>query len=186
MEQMLKGSGFLMLVSFVDEVLGQGAKGDILAQLSEEARLFYGSSMEVGAWHPLRLFDEMERAILNGYFKGQVSYARKIGRYTMERAARDMYRLAFISFKKPRDALDNINRLWELYNRPGRVVMATGKKPCTAKGTLEDTFEISDLHMEHLAGWAEAMMEHCGAQGVSVEWAREKGKPVFKFTWEEE
>ncbi len=182
---MLKGVSFQMLLDFVDEVLKPGSLEVLLQSVSPEVRELYKAGITKSQWYPLRFFNDMEAAIINEFFDGDIIYARYIARYTMSRARSDIYRLAFLSFKKPLDAVHNINKIWTLYNKPGQAVPGfSDEKAKKATVKLVDVLHIPEMYKEHLAGWAETMLRTCGAEEAYVSWEDKGSEVIFTLEWE--
>ncbi|MEO0181294.1 MAG: hypothetical protein ABIM74_01460 [candidate division WOR-3 bacterium] len=184
MRQMLKGTSFRLLMDFVREVIGEGALDELLETLSPEAKKTFTGEIEPGAWYPLDHFDELEKAIVDRFFGGDITYARKIARFTMERAYADIYRLAFILMKTPKDAIRAIEQLWSLYNTPGIIKIEIGEG--WARGRLSEIYSINDIHKEHLCGWGERLLEKVGAKNPHLSWEQDGDDVIFHFSWEED
>jgi hypothetical protein len=184
MRQLLKGVSFHMLRDFVREVLGEGVFGELLDELSPEARETFSGEISKASWYPLDHYSELEGAIVKRFFRGDITYARKIASFTMERAYENIYRLAFITIKNPKDAIATITQIWSLYNIPGRVEveeLGEGRARCRLSGTSN----IPDIHKEHLCGWVEKLLEKVGAKDPHVTWKQDGADVVFGCRWEE-
>lgn len=183
MRQLLKGASFHMLMDFVREVLGDDVFEELVEGLSPEAQETFTREISNAAWYPLEHYSEMEEAIVKRFFKGDITYARKIGAFTMEKAYEDLYRLAFMVIGTPEEAILTISRLWDLYNSPGKVEVKLEKGHATVR--LTEVYHIPDIHKEHLCGWGEKLMEKVGARNPRLDW-EQKGEDVFfYFRWEE-
>jgi len=183
MRQLLKGASFLMLMDFVREVLGEGVFEELVEGLSPEARETFTGEISKASWYPLDHYSELEGAIVKRFFRGDITYARKIAAFTMERAYEDIYRLAFIPIRNPKDAIGAIAQLWSLYNTPGRAETEIGEG--WAKGRLTEICPIPDIHKEHLCGWAEKLLEKAGAKDPRVTWEQDGDDLIFHFRWQE-
>lgn len=183
MRQFLKGVSFHLLMDFVREVLGEGVLEELIEGLSHEAKETFSSQINPGEWYPLDHFDELEKAILDRFFRGELKYARRVASFTMERAYQDIYRLAFVEIKKPEDALRAIEQLWTLYNKPGQIKIEIGKG--RAVGRLYGVYPISEIHNEHLCGWGERLLEKVGAINPHLSWEQDGDDVIFNFSWEE-
>ncbi len=184
-EQMLKGVGFEMLIGFVEDILEPGALDALLEQVSPQARKFYKAGIVKNQWYPLRFFDELELAIIKKYFNGDISHARHIGRYIMTKVRIDVHRVAFLDMQTPVDALRSLDRLWNLYNKPGRIVVEFEQvDPETGVGKsvvrITDIIFISDVHLEHVAGWAEALVLNLSSKDVRIAWKRQGKDVIFE------
>ncbi|MGB9589341.1 MAG: hypothetical protein ACP5QG_02505 [candidate division WOR-3 bacterium] len=183
MKQFLKGASFHLLMDFVREVLGESVLGELLEGLSPEAKNTFTSKIIPGEWYPLDHFTELEKAIVDRFFNKELRYARKIAAFTMDRAYEDIYRLAFITIKRPRDALMLIEQFWNLYNKPGHIKIDIGEG--RAKGRLYGIYAIDDIHKEHLCGWGERLLERAGAKNPHLSWEQDGEDIIFYFNWEE-
>jgi len=183
MRQLLKGVSFHMLMDFVQEALGDGVLEELVKGLSPEARETFTHEISNSAWYPLDHYSELEEAIVKRFFKGDITYARKIAAFTMEKAYGDVYRLAFMAIKTPEDAILTLSRLWDLYNTPGKVEVRIEKSH--AEGKLTEVHHIPDIYKEHLCGWGEKLLEKVGARNPRLTWEQQGEDVLFHIRWEE-
>lgn len=183
MKQLLKGVSFNVLMDFIREVLGDGVIEELLRDLSPEAQETFRGEIVNAAWYPLEHYSEMEEAIVKRFFRGDITYARKIAAFSMEKAYGDIYRLAFMVVKTPEEALSTLYKFWELYHSPGRAEMKAEK--CHVEARLTDVCFIPDIHKEHLCGWGEKLLEKLGAKNPRLTWKQDGDDIVFDIRWEE-
>ncbi len=183
MKQLLKGVSFHVLMDFVREVLGEGVLDELVKGLSPEARETFTHEIANASWYPLEHYSELEEAIVKRFFNGDITYARKIAAFTMEKAYSDVYRLAFIEIKTPEEALTALYKFWELYHSPGKVEMKMDK--CYVEARLTDVHFIPDIHKEHLCGWGEKLLEKAGAKNPRLTWKQDGEDVIFHIRWEE-
>ncbi len=171
------------MMDFVREVLGEGVLDELVKGLSPEARETFTHEIANASWYPLEHYSELEEAIVKRFFNGDITYARKIAAFTMEKAYADVYRLAFMKIKTPEEAILTLSKLWDLYNTPGNVEVRIEKGH--AGGKLTGVHHIPDIHKEHLCGWGEKLLEKAGAKNPRLTWEQDGEDVIFHIRWEE-
>ncbi len=177
----LKGIAFILIKEFVEKALGPGALERVLERVSPETREIFQKPKK-HKFYPWKAYVEFEQAVVDEYFDGDARAARKIGHYTASLALKREYRLVFVRFKRPEDAVLRLQKLWSLYLRPGKLeVKEIRKGYWQAKLT---GFPVNEMYAEHLAGWFEEVLEHFGAKRVRVSWEKLDGDVLFHVMWE--
>ena len=178
----LKGIAFILLKEFAEKAFGPQGLERVLEKVSPETREVFLNPKK-HKFYPWRAYVEFERALVDEFFGGDISGARKVGRFTAKLALKRDYRLVFARFKTPRDAVLRLTKLWGLYLRPGELQTQEVSKNYWTVRLLG--FPITDMYAEHLSGWFETVLAHFGAKRARVSWEKEGENYVFHVMWEE-
>jgi len=180
----LKGISFILIKDFVEKALGPKALEKVLEKVSPETREVFQKPKKY-VFYPWRAYVEFERALVDEAFSADPRAARKIGAMVAQRALKREYRLVFSRFRRPTDAVQKIQLLWNLYLRPGRIEAEKVKDTYWTVRLWDVDEPIPDVYAEHLAGWFEEVLKHFGAKKVRISWERKGEREIlFHAMWE--
>ncbi len=181
MKQELKGIAFLLIREFVEQAFGPQGLERVFQRVSPETRKIFESTKK-HRFYPWGAYVEFEQAVVDEFFGGDPKAARKIGGFVAQLAMKREYRLVFTRFRSPKDAVMKVQKLWNLYLRPGYLeVKEMNSNYWTI--TLKD-FPINELYAEHLSGWLEKVLNSFKTKRARVSWERSGPDWVFHVMWE--
>jgi len=183
-EPCLSGASILHARQSLEEVAGKEALDRALGTLSEADRAAYESVAPAG-WLPVRIADEVQRAVAREAGVGVDGFAEFVRRFshrTVERMVGTVYRLLLQLTSD--QAL--IERTPELHRKAYNVGKLSARRdaPGHAVIALEEWPAVSDEQLIGIAAGIEAVLQAAGRKEIAVRWKRTPDGVHYAATWQ--
>ncbi len=161
----VKGTAFLSLRAFLDEVGGAPLRAKLTARLPRERAELLESALAVG-WHPLDAYVAAIDALGDALAKPPEDAARAYGRFAAGFDLSTIHRL-FLRFANPAYVLEKAGEYWGRYYDTGtwRVERVS---PTRAQADLAGFGAVDPVFCEFLTEYVRRMFELVGARDVRV------------------
>ena len=158
-----------------------GSIADLVAALPEADRAAFDRPIVVSGWYAYPAFVSLVRAADRLHGRGDLTYARELGRQAAGRDLSATFRIisAITSLKF---LLERGQLFWSKYCDQGRMVV-DAHEPNTFRGRIVDFPEIDEAHCALIEGWLEGIGTALGAEGMKTRQAAcvRRGDPVCEF-----
>ncbi len=183
----VSGVSILGLVKFIKKNLKDKSIEDFLRSLdSEDDRHVFGKRIVPTEWYPYQTYIDLLTLLDNKFGKGDLSFARELGRMSAENDLRGIYR-AFLRIGPTKFIMKRFSHMWNGYFDTGNLVVEPmGENKDHVR--LSAFPEIKKIHCKTVEGWIERFRELGGAKGVRVREIQctTEGAPlcIFEVTYE--
>jgi hypothetical protein len=184
----IKGNLVRARSRYVREVWGETALSALAEGLPPPARRYLIEPPLASSWVEAGPMYLVDRAIVEGPMKGDVSRMRAFGQDIARYDLPTVYRVFLKMVSAPAFLMRRANLIYSLYYKNGtmRSLAKEGRAEVELSGAAVPLYMCS----QGISGWLEASIETCGATPRPVEHARcrHRGDPTCKWvvTWSEE
>jgi len=180
----IKGLAFAHLEEFIVSQHGEAGMQRVLARLSPETGKIL-RSWNASQWYPMQNVVDIDLAVVNALYGGDVKQAYFIGRFDLDRSVRQVYRLLF-RFLEPTFLLKRSAKLWSnYYDRGALTIEQTQERLVLIR--LSDFDPVQGCLCQVFMGAFAGALEACRARGVTIthpECVLEGARTcLFKASW---
>jgi len=137
----------------------------VLALLPEEAAASFARPIVSSEWYPYPAFAALVRAIDRVQGKGDLLYARDLGRAAAARDLGGTFRI-ISAVASPRFLIERGHVFWSKYCDTGRLELDASQERLF-RGRLEDFPDVDAAHCLLIEGWLEGLGQALGAVGMT-------------------
>lgn len=179
-EYRVRGSSIRSKFSFVRERFGSAAELQLKEDFASNERLF---PILDSSWYPFELYDQINRAIADRFFGGQLSGLVEVGSYSAEKVLTSVYK-AFTQGKDFSGFLLRAALLHERFYSQSHMDVILGEDGHSAEILLRDapTYSEADLHIA--AGFYAGAAKLLGLENIRHEHTLMKDGAHFQLRWD--
>lgn len=160
----VKGTKITSKMEFVRDVCGEDGVRQVLDALDADDRKQVRRALEIG-WYSQELYDRLIRAIVDGPASGDERILDRMGAYSAERQAEQVYSVYFRS-RDPQALLDGMTPMHRMLNDPGEMTVER-------RGDGHLTLVVEEPRGNPVScrvarSFYQRAVELCGVEGVSV------------------
>jgi hypothetical protein len=182
-EPCLSGQTIINSRQSLEEIAGADVVERALAGLPEEEREQY-LSVEPESWVPVRIADEVQRAVAReaGIPVGELAgFVRAFSHRSVERMVSTVWKV-LLRFTSDKALVERTPELFSNTYNVGRL-SASADGPGKATVTLEGWPDISDEQMIGTAAGIEAVLQTAGRKNVEIRWQRTPSGALYAAKW---
>jgi len=175
----IKGFAIRGLLKSVKE--SGGSIPAVLAVLPDAERATFDRSIVASEWYPYAAFVGLVRAIDGILGKGDLAYARELGRAAAARDLGGTFRI-ISAVASPKFLIERGHMFWGKYCDTGRLSLSASREQFFV-ARLEGFPEIDRAHCLVIEGWLEGLGHALGAVGMASRQVRcvHRGDPTCEF-----
>ena len=179
-EYRVRGSSISSKFEFVRVRFGTEAELQLKEQFADHEQLF---PILDSSWYPFELYDEINRAIADRFFDGELSGLVEVGSYSAEKVLTSVYK----AFAEGKDFVGFLLRaalLHERFYSQSQMDVTLGEDGVSAEILLRDapTHSEADLHMA--AGFYAGAAKLLGVKGYRDEYNLIQDGAHFQLRWD--
>jgi hypothetical protein len=174
----VKGSTLLTKIEFVNDRFGEGAKDQLMEELSKRE---FPSIFETG-WIDFNWYVDLLELIAKSFLGGDVSRLTEAGEYSAKQGLGSTYKV-FVSGADFIDFLKHISQLHKMFYSHGRteVVLTKGQRGCKILHRDKPVYATPDLYVA--AGFYQGAGRLHGLRHVITRFERDSKGIVFDLRW---
>lgn len=174
----VKGSSIRSKFDFVRERFGEAAERRLKERFRDRDLLPVLDS----AMYPFAVYDEVNRAIADEFYGGDLTRLAEVGRYSAQKVLTGVYR-AFAAGKDFAGFLDRAAMLHERFYSEGtmKVAMDDGGKACHIVLSGAPTYSEADLQIA--GGFYAGAAELLGVEALEWDLSRDERGARFDLRW---
>jgi hypothetical protein len=153
----------------------------VLAALPEAERAAFARSIVSSEWYPYTAFAALVRTIDSIQGKGDLAYARELGRSAAARDLGGTFRI-MTAIASPKFLIERGAMFWSKYCDAGRLDLEA-KHDRSFKARLEGFADIDRAHCLLIEGWLTGLGAALGAVGMTTRQVQcvHRGDPACEF-----
>jgi len=179
----LSGISIINSRQSLEEIVGKEAVQRAVQSLSEADREAY-VNIAPNAWLPVRIADELQRAVAREAgvgVDGFIEFVREFSHRSVARMVGTVWRL-LLQFTSDQALIERTPELHRKTYNVGRLTAHTDS-PGHAVIDLDDWPAISDEQVIGTAAGIEAVLQAAGRRQVAIRWKRTAGGAQYTATW---
>ncbi len=175
----VKGSSIRSKFDFVRERYGAAAERELRESFGRRPGLL---PVLDSAWYPFSVYDELNRAIADRFYGGDLAKLEEVGAYSAGKVLTTVYK-AFASGKDYAGFLQRAAILHERFYNRGRMIVAIGADRRSAEVHLAEAPTYSEADLYVAAGFYAGAGKLLGLEGVEYELRLEDDGAHFDLKW---
>lgn len=168
----------------LEEIAGKDAVERAIQQLSQADREQYLSTAE-GSWLPVRIADELQRAVAAEAHVPPHEFAefvRRFSHHSVERMVGTVWKV-FLRLTTDKALIERAPELFAQSYNVGKLT-AHVDEPGHGTVRLTEWPGVSDEQMIGTAAGIEAVLQAAGRKHVQIRWKRTRDGAEYKVTWQ--
>ena len=178
----VKGSLLASRPRYVRDQWGAAGLTDVASRLSPPMRALFQSAVLPFAWYPFQEMAEIDRAIVAGPMRGDVSHMKQLGLTIARYDLPTLYKM-FFKLGTPSFVLKRINTAYATYIRGGTIEASPVSKNHAVVTQIDGDLPLYFCD-QGILGWVSAAVELSGGRDVHVAQVDCVHKGAARCTWE--